>query len=161
MVLIPHDEYHSWIDTKKPDGNPRNPDLDIHSVSSSDSSVPTRASTETDISVIDNSIQHIDHSDSLTNSPSHDELISKIGTTVLDFLIRKGESVVSHLVGTGNQLETRQVSKRGQIPPPPGEPESKKKRLLSPPPLQSDLVKEKDKTDNPQDNLGVKWKTLK
>ncbi len=122
MVLIPHDEYNSWKESKK---------VGLNSSHHLDSQLPEPHGNITDSDHSDK-IQHLpDHSaqgdkhrglEPVTDN-TYKELVSKIGSTLLDLLVNKGAQSLQNFLGAG-ELD--------QVAPPPGEPDAKKpKRLLT------------------------------
>ncbi len=116
MVLIPYDEYNCWKDCKK---------LGISSPVHSDSvgSISPVHAQAPPPDQDNHSDKDVEQSSPLTDL--HKELISKVGSTLLDLLVTKGTKGLMNLIGRGESENTH------HLPPPPGEPDvNKKKRNL-------------------------------
>ncbi len=117
MVLIPYDEYNSWKETKK---------LEINPTHQSESHLP-----ESELNITKKHQSHnLQHETGGTEEvhkvpgfeavpdKTHKELVSKIGSTLLDLLVSKGAKSLQNFIGAGEN----------QVAPPPGEPDAKKPR---------------------------------
>ncbi len=113
MVLIPYDEYNCWKDCKKLGvSSPAHSDS-VGSISVEHGHAPTPES--------DN------HSDKSEDQPAtinelQKQLISKVGSTLLDLLVTKGTKGVLNLIGRGES------EPYPHLPPPPGQPDANKKK---------------------------------
>ncbi len=116
MVLIPHDEYNCWKDCKK---------LGISSPQQSDSVGAISGEHEHGMATEPDNHSEKPQEQSSALTDLHKELISKVGSTLLDLLVTKGTKGLMNLLGRGDSEPPY------FIPPPPGEPDvHKKKRNL-------------------------------
>ena len=117
MVLIPYDEYNSWKESKKVGTNP---------TQMSETHLPESNHNITKPHHSHDLLQQADDReqdgkqlalDALPDN-TYKELVSKIGSTVLDLLVRKGAKSLHNFIGAGEYL----------VAPPPGEPDAKKQK---------------------------------
>ena len=160
MVLIPHDEYNSWIQAKKSEGHLLEQDIfpipaksqTEHPVPETERNLdpnfthnipipPADISTATPADV--STAKRTDAEKESLSGSVQKELLSKVGKTVIDVLVSRGARGLQDFIGIGDSSTKRHISETIS-PPPPGEPEAKKKkRNLTTPPDKASVKKTK------------------
>ncbi len=122
MVLIPYDEYNSWKDSKKLEINSSHQSPSLQPDSHQNLTSNAHSDKLHEAAGVTQQTEALAPFKQVTDN-TYKELVSKIGSTLLDLILSKGAKSIQNIIGSGEE---------DLVAPPPGEPDSKKrKRELS------------------------------